>query len=351
MNKKGRILVIMTGGTICSESNSQNENVSRASKMGCLLIDNYKKSSSPYASSAEFDVVRLSRDVLSENITLEVWNELLSVFKNCVEKEHVGVIVLHGTDTLAYTSCLLSLMLTKMSIPTCMVSAQLDLTRAETNGYVNFRAAVELIYNGILPNVYVVYRNMKNENDPYDSDGKTYVHLGSRLNQCESYSHSFFSEGAYEIENTENAAYTGVGFNKNPELLSGISTLSGGVLFLTPYACMSYSFFDLKNVKAVVHKTYHSQTVCAGDGLSDTSILNFLNRCRERDIPIVLAPCDDGAYTYSTTGDALRNGAFALSGTTLEMAYIKTLVGISLGKRGRELADFLKEEINFEFIF
>lgn len=351
MNKKGRILVIMTGGTICSESNSQNENVSCASKTGCLLIDNYKKSSSPYASSAEFDAVRLSREVLSENITLDVWNELLSVFKTCVKKEHCGVIVLHGTDTLAYTSCLLSLLLTKMTIPTCMVSAQLDLMKAETNGYANFRNAVELIYNGILPNVYVVYRNMKNECDPYDSCGKTYVHLGSRLKQCESYSHSFFSEGAYEIENTENAAYMGVGFSKNSDLLSNISVLSDGVLLLTPYACMSYSCFDLKNVKAVVHKTYHSQTVCVGDGLSDTSVLHFLNRCKEREIPMILAPCDDKAYTYATTGDALRNGAFALSGTTLEMAYIKTLVGISIGKHGRELVEFLKEEINFEFIF
>ena len=121
-----RILLIFTGGTICScPTGKDNKNQSNARMM------------------------------------VGSWNDLLKIFRRKeLTNECEGVIVLHGTDTFAYNAALLSLALVGFKKPVCMVSAQLNLHNPKSNGYTNFRASVELIMNGIKPNMYVVYRNL-----------------------------------------------------------------------------------------------------------------------------------------------------------------------------------------------
>ncbi len=360
MNNREKILVVLTGGTICSEADKNNENQSNAKKAGRKIISAYKKSESPYADRAEFDVKSLSEDILSENMTISVWNELLDVFRdNSIWANYKGIIVLHGTDTLAYTSSLLSLCLAGASIPVCMVSAQLDLSYEETNGHENFRASVELIMNGIAPNVYAVYRNMIDERNPYDSNGKLLVHYGSHLLQCRNYNHNFYSEDAVEIKDKNNASFPGKAFETDVFLLDRFDRLSDEVMLIQPYVGLKYSRIDLGGVKAVVHGTYHSDTVCVerkepneeNDNFSDYSILYLLRMARNANIPIIVSPCNRDAYTYTSTGDALRNGGRGLFGTTLEAAYAKTLIGVSLGKKEDELIGFLNEKINLEFVY
>ena len=360
MQDKRKILVIMTGGTICSVVDENNENQSDAKRIRSKITNYYINSESPFADAAEFDTVFLSDDVLSENITVDVWNELLEVFRDKeIWSKYLGIIVLHGTDTLAFTSCLLSMVLSGAPIPVCMVSSQLDLSKSATNGYINFKVAVELLFNGIKPNVYVVYRNMINERDAYDSMGKMYVHLGSQVMQCGSYSHNFYSVGAVEIKDIDNAKAEGKEFETNLFLLDKIEKITDNVLLLQSYIGQRYSRLNLDGVKAVLHMTYHSETVCVerkkenlkNDNYSERSVLYLIDICRKKGIPFVLTPCDEKSYTYVSSGDAIRNGALALYGTTVEAAYVKSLIGCSMENLGNSLIDFLKKKINFEFAY
>ncbi len=360
MSEKQRILVVLTGGTICSELDKNNENQSNAVEANKKIIAYYKKSTSPFVDVVDFDTEKLSEDILSENMTIGVWNELLDIFrKETTWKGYRGIIVLHGTDTLAYTSSLLSLVLAGAPIPVCMVSAQLDLSKKETNGHANFRAAVELIMNGIAPNVYAVYRNMTDERNPKASDGELLVHYGSHLLQCRNYNHNFYSEDAMKVEDKENASLTGRAFETEGFLLNRLGRLSDGVMLIQPYVGLVYSRLNLDGVKAIVHGTYHSDTVCverknpneSNNNFSDHSILYLLRKAESENIPVIVSPCNREAYTYTSTGDALRNGGKGLFGTTLESAYAKTLIGVSLGMRGEELIEFLGEGINMEFVY
>ena len=93
-------------------------------------------------------------------------------------------------------------------------------------------------------------------------------------------------------------------------------------------------------------------TLCIGEGEdSPYSVLYLLKKCKEKSIPCILTPCNENAYTYSTTGEFLRKGGYGIYGMTEETAYVKTVVGLSLGKEGEMLLDFLKTEINGEFIY
>ena len=82
MKETTRILVILTGGTICSLSGRSGKNKSAAKKTESYLADNYRASNSPFANLAAFDYRSLDTDVLSENMTAAVLCELLGIFKS-----------------------------------------------------------------------------------------------------------------------------------------------------------------------------------------------------------------------------------------------------------------------------
>ncbi|MEE1197916.1 MAG: asparaginase domain-containing protein [Acutalibacteraceae bacterium] len=341
---KPKILVILTGGTICCSTNDAGLRFSDAE--GVKIIDAFKKSNSPYSNKITFDK-KIPLDILSENMTTDSWNTLLSTLKDTNFDEYKGVIILHGTDTLAFTASLLSITLAGLKIPVCLVSSQLPLDNKATNGHANFKAAVELIMNGIAPNVYTVYRN---------SDNVIYLHYGAHLKQCENYSDDFLSRDAVAITDINNAQLDGRPFETNSLYLNKISPLCNCVLNISPYVGINYGAYNLEKVKAVVHTTYHSQTVCVqrshGTGKYDeTSVLHLIDRCKQKNIPLFLTPCSDMTHKYESTGDALTHGANYIFGMTKEMAYVKTLVGCALNLNNEELVNFLNKSINHEIIY
>lgn len=340
---KEKILVILTGGTICSSENEKGERSSQVNKAQYKITSAFRQSKSPY-SCVPFDY-RTPLNILSENMTLDTWNVLLDEFRSIgTAEEYKGIILLHGTDTLAYTSSLLSLMLTHLDVPVILVSSQLPLDKEGTNGNANFKAAAELIMNGIKPDVYAVYKN---------SDGNIYLHKGAHLRQCDNYSNDFFSHSMKKIENTENARCDGFGFTAKNDLLSRVKALDKKVLYIAPFVGIDYSSYSLEKIRAVVHGTYHSESVCVErsartGAVSDFSVISFAKSCKKKGIDLFLAPCNKDAYCYESTGDALENGALPLSSMTREMSYVKVLVGCSLGLAGKALCDFANTDINGE---
>ncbi len=350
MDKK-RILLVMTGGTICSFKNEKGEKASDTKRAQAVIISKFRSGDCKFASddSTTFEIDS-PLDTLSENMTVTKWNILISAMKNYDYSKYDGVIILHGTDTLAYTSALLSIVLAGIRIPVFLVSSQLSLDEEDANGNDNFKAAVELICNGIAPNVYVTYRNRETLGD--GKEQKMFLHLGCHLKQCGDYSNNFYSEDMRNIS-LEFAESKGVSCVEGEMLLYSCPDLSSGIVKIEPYTGLDYGFFNLDSVKAVVHGTYHSSTVCTHGGESaETSIVTFIDMCKKHtpEIPVFIEPCDKNAYTYETTGKALRAGAIPVSAMTGECAYVKVLLGVSLGLTGKRLEEFVNCDINGEHL-
>ncbi len=321
-NNNCDILLILTGGTICCFENDDNERYPDVEKAERLIISNFKKSSCEF-NNVNFDT-KEPLNILSENMTLSHLSTLLNTFKNEEEiNKYKGVIVLHGTDTLSFTSSLLALSLTHLEVPVILVSAKLPLTNKNSNGNTNFKAAVELIMKGLKPNVYVVYEN---------SDNNAYLHFGSELTQCKNFSDDFFSRDAEIISDKTK----GKEFKTKNNILKDINALQNGVLLISPYSCLDYSHYNLENVKCVIHGSYHSETVCV-EG-NNTSIIPFINKCKEKNIPLFVSPLSKTDYISSSK--ALSSGIIPLTLTT-EAAYMKAVLGISLGYSKEKLIEFL----------
>lgn len=357
------ILLILVGGTICTALNEEG-NLSVSKEAGILLKDNYLKSDSPFAESVNIDTTE-NLYVLSENMTVNKWNEIIKTYRKYVSrKEYDGVILAHGTDTLAYSAALFSMLLSSVKIPVFFVSANENLKSARTNGNVNFRCAVECICRKIAPNVYVPYKNL--------SDGRMYLHLASRLEQCKNYSEDFHSTGEFDITDLTEDNYREYFLrlekmyprDKRKEVvdISGTWRLKDCVLFMTPYVGLNYSAYKYNSFAAVLHGSFHSGTACAQKGertgkYDKFSILYMLDKCfhSKKKIDVYFSPAElkNGTYeTVSIIGNHVVNGKRInfLNGYTYEMAYAKLVIAYSLFEKEEERLNFIYDEINFELV-
>ena len=84
MESEGKILLLLTGGTICSFGDEQgNRRDVDIQKAKALLLQYFEESDSPCAHQ-KFEVVTIL-NTLSENMTIPKWNELLRFFKSIGE--------------------------------------------------------------------------------------------------------------------------------------------------------------------------------------------------------------------------------------------------------------------------
>lgn len=132
MKEKLNILLLTTGGTIASLSSSE----------GLVpgLSGNHLHS---YIANFTSDLNVTIEDILhldSSNIQPEEW---LIIGKHIYEnyKSYDGIVITHGTDTMAYTSSILSFMLQNIPIPVVFTGSQLPLTHPLTDAIDNLRYA------------------------------------------------------------------------------------------------------------------------------------------------------------------------------------------------------------------
>lgn len=336
-----KILLILSGGTICCVKREHilSSDTAQAER---ALVANFRASASPWA-GAEFDS-RFPLDALSENMTIPRWNLLLEDLRACEPEAYDGVILAHGTDTLAYTASLLSLALAGWSKPLLLVAANRELSDPRGNGNVNFRAAVELIAERRLPGgVFAVFRN---------SDGVTWLHEGCCLQQSGSYSPDFFSRSMLPVQEARPELWPAPAARPR-ELwpLTKMQPLSAQVLHITPYVGLDYSRFRLEGLRAVCHGSYHSGTACTDrktrdQAYSSASLLWLADRCRELELPLFIGPCNAGAAAdkYDTVVDFCQAGAIPVWGLSDETLYVKVLLACALYEDREAVIDFVKNQ-------
>ena len=351
------ILVIFTGGTICTSI--QDGVMSTDASATSALMELFYKSDSAYK-----DCVTLKKgdffNTLSENMTIDKWNVLIEHFQEITPSfsQYDGIIIAHGTDTLAYSCALFSLLLKGLSIPVIFVSSNNSILCEDgtpnpaANGADNFRAAIECICKGVAPDVYATYKNTE--------DSRMYLHKAEQLIQCAIYDDNFYSSGAIDISDIESVpfdtveAYSKVSPDALPIMRMNGKRLTDCVLKVNPYVGLNYDVFNLQGVRAVLHGTYHSGTSCVmrtdeSPSYSRSSILYFFDKCASNNIPFYYSPSRTGAEhtvyasvpfieAHQCNGQKIR----FCYGQTDELMYAKLLIAYSTGLSESETEDFTK---------
>jgi L-asparaginase len=139
-----RVLILYTGGTIGMEPSVDGY---RPMEAFSDVLRNALASKKGQVADAgrvpEFDVVELAHPIDSANLEPALWT-LMAQTLQTHWAQYTGFVVLHGTDTLAWTASALSFMLRGTDKPVILTGAQIPLVQARSDGLANLEAALAL---------------------------------------------------------------------------------------------------------------------------------------------------------------------------------------------------------------
>jgi len=135
------VLVIYTGGTMGMTPRRANDPRSPLRVGGWRELSRWI----PQSTRLGFEIrhVSIRRPVDSSDVTPADWCEMAEI----IAREHrgcCGVVVLHGTDTMAYTATALAFMLTHLNFPVVVTGAQLPISTPGTDAVQNLVNALRI---------------------------------------------------------------------------------------------------------------------------------------------------------------------------------------------------------------
>lgn len=144
-----RIALLATGGTIASQP-TESGLMPLTTARGIL---DFMPSLKDLAQLAAQDVFMLD----SSNIQPEEWQQLAAAVQEAA-KQADGIVITHGTDTMAYTASALSFMLQGIGIPVVFTGSQLPLTHPHSDAPGNLREAFAMALSG-RAGVYIAFQH------------------------------------------------------------------------------------------------------------------------------------------------------------------------------------------------
>lgn len=260
-----KILIIAIGGTIAS---SKSDYIRLDKPLKILEYVEY--------GDIEFDCIT-PFSVLSENMSVDLWQRLIDCILNAQLEKYIGVIILHGSDTLAYTGALLANIFYDKKI--ILVAGDKPVEDEASNAVPNFHQAVEFLCNDI-KGVFISYNNL--------------------YTACKTLSAGENDEFASIFAEHKAVA--------NPVLKKK------NILVIKPYVGICYDNYKLDDVDIVLHTMYHSAT-------APETVLPFISECKRRGVEFYFVTSKSKAE-YESAKD-FENIIF---NSTVENAYASLLL-------------------------
>ena len=344
--RKGNILVVLTGGTIGSRCSDGVRGIEGDSPYRLILA--FRKKYPEYA-GCELEVINPC-SILSENLTCDVWNVLYHSLYSVDTSSYDGIIMTHGSDTLAYTAAAMGMLLRHTECPIVLTAADRPVDDPASNAMPNFRAAVDFILTGGWKGVFVSYRR--------NSDGAQVFYLATRLLSADCYADEFSSFGGGCFGRVEEGQFLPELSPVNPAPASfqggwrpiageGVDLAAKKIMLLRSYPGMDYTAVDPRGFAAVVHYGYHCATACTVG--ENTSLSAFALRCRDCGAILWLGSFKSGeSEIYSTQAGMEGLGIRRFYDMSPEAAYAKAVLAYNLPAADPD--EFMKSCVWYEMI-
>lgn len=318
MSKENSVLIIYTGGTIGMIKDEKTQSLTPVD-----FTNIYQ--TVPLLKEFEYRInsVSLKEPKDSSEITQEHWVEIAEIISENYN-HYDGFVVLHGTDTMAYTASALSFILENLSKPVVITGSQLPIRMLRSDGRDNLITAIEIAAshkNGkpIVPEVSVFFEDK--------------LYRGNRTTKMSAEYFDAFVSPNYPV-----LAKAGVSIHFNEKyILNRINTKSSinlcakmsdniALLKLFPGISENYvkAIFSILNLKAVVFETYG-----AGNSPSHKFLLDIIDKAIKNNIIVLnISQCLVGSVdmSYYETGRRLLNiGVLNGKDMTTEAALTKLM--------------------------
>jgi L-asparaginase len=303
-----KLILIQTGGTISMTMKKDK------AELDLHYWHQVLKEEFPELSTlAEIETVPLFFED-SSDLNPEHWKRLAAV----IEEKHEevdGFVVLHGTDTMAYTSTALSFGLRGLKKPVIFTGSQVPMSNLRSDARRNLVNSIEIATCDI-PEVCICFND-----HVYRANRSTKMSIGDF--------------DAFASPNTPPLAEIGLKIEISDQVLRDaqpfVNTCSykNRIFVITLFPGMSMDYLDclkLSELDALIIRTF-------GSGNFPTkgpfSLLPFLEKCREANVIVsIVSQADYDAVdlkTYSAGRKALELGAVGAKDMTLEAAVTKMM--------------------------
>ncbi|MDR0372220.1 MAG: Glu-tRNA(Gln) amidotransferase subunit GatD [Nitrososphaerota archaeon] len=186
------VVIMSTGGTIASRVDYRTGAVRSA-----MSANDLYGVVPELAGIAQVDT-EIVFSIYSENFRQQDWTELASKVAQRIESGVDGVVIAHGTDTMAYTSAALSFALQSLPVPVILVGAQRSSDRPSSDAATNLIGAVKAAGEAPFAEVGLAMHETI-------SDTAIVVHQGTKVRKCHtSRRDTFQSINGFSLVRVEN---------------------------------------------------------------------------------------------------------------------------------------------------
>ena len=336
-----RVVIMSTGGTIASRVDYRTGAVRSALSASDL-----------YGVVPELsDVAQVDTEIVfslySENITQKHWSELAQTVAKRISQDVDGIVIAHGTDTMAYTSAALSFALQNLPVPVILVGAQRSSDRPSSDAATNLIGAVKAAGEAPFAEVALAMHDTV-------SDTAIAIHRGTKVRKCHtSRRDTFKSINGFPIAKVKDQQITMQ--TSQFQRRDAKKTLVLKPNFNEKVALVKfYPGLDSAIIDFYVEKGFKG-ILLEGSGLGHVSkyCFNAIKNADEKGVVVALASqCIWGRVNmnvYDTGRDLLSFGVIPLDDMFAETGLVKLMWTLGQTSDAQEAKTLLKTNIAGEF--
>jgi L-asparaginase len=258
------------------------------------------------------DNIGIKKPIDSSDMNTNTWKEISNLIKNNYAS-YDSFVILHGTDTMAYTASALSFMLSNLAKPVILTGSQIPIGERRTDAKENLITSIEIASSGRINEVCIYFENQ--------------LYRGNRTVKVNTEHFEAFRSPNFPI-----LAQAGIiiKYKKNLNKTTGefkINTnMSNDVVILKLFPGISIATIQtiINSAKGIIIESFGT-----GNGLSSSEFFQLLNRANKNGkILINITQCLYGSTllgSYETSENFRKSGVIFGKDMTTEAAITKLM--------------------------
>lgn len=342
-DKAVSLLIIYTGGSIGMVENNSNGSLRPFSFEN--ILDEL-----PELRHAGYQIGSYSFTPLldSANINPDVWVSIAEVIEDYYNSFD-GFIVLHGTDTMAYSASALSFMLENLHKPVIFTGSQLPVGSIRTDAKENLMTSIEIAAqkskgNSVIPEVAIFFQNTLFRGN------RTTKHNAEEFKAFQSFNYPVLAESGVHLKYNYNTIGS---FSDNKDLIVH-KKLNQDVAILKLFPGINSrvvkASLNIRGLKGVVLETFG-----AGNAPNEKWFLNEIEKAINKEIIVLsVSQCAEGSVEmgmYETSIALERLGVVSGRDITTEAALTKFMHLLGRYSKKQDVIDNLNRSLRGEITF